>query len=184
MQHPLIQLLAAHAGGSQRSPQDVLPVPKEHVFEFLRLVQHVHDVQNGNEPDAVAYNPAFADEGPTAARWRLWSFTNEIMPYCVGKDCAINTGNSTKPVVNVYGPAKLPVVGKKGVRAVVPFPAEHRFELFDLMDHDGHGPLHSYRLWTFIHAKLPEVQTDLDGGTWHIHTEPPDILLVLTIKEE
>jgi len=159
-------------GAEERPVLDSLPVPKQHVVKVLELLQKLRDLEASGNP-----------MGRHAGRYEMWSFLHEVMPFTRGKSCQIATAHPTRPVVEVLGDVKVPTPGKRGVAEVYRIPPEHFFRLFELMDLEDTGPIHSYNLWTFIGSIIPEVAAK-EESDWTITMQGNDIYVVRRATDE
>lgn len=166
MPKELVAILNSLHGHSHHraGPLDVpLPVPKEHILPVLTLGQKLIDTKG---------------VGKTWASIELWRYVNKIMPYTQWKCCKLDASNSTAPVIEVLGDYRKPIVGKRNVVAVYELPSKHHIRVFELMDLDSQGPLHSYNLWTYVGDVIPQV-ADNPAGNWRIEPEGDEVLVVL-----
>ncbi len=165
----LDQMMKAAVRMAQHSSKsdDQLAVPKEHVLPFLRLVQDLHDTKGKT--------------GQFRASYLLWSFVSKILPYTRLRNCSIDTSHALSPVIGVKGAERPLVVGEKGILKCFQVEERHLFRLFELMDLEDNGPLHSYNLWTYISGLSSEYLSETEGN-WTIQSRG-DLFYVVLKKE-
>lgn len=152
-----------------RPPLETIPVPREHVLEFLTLLQKSRE--------------AAEEGGKHAAEARLWSFIGRVIPYTESKNCSINLECATEPAVNILGEIPVETVGKKGVIGAFPVPPEFTYRLLELMDLDDLGPLHRYNLWHYIGNIIPEYAAN-PRGKWRISGNGDKFTIVNSARED
>jgi len=141
--HPLLQMIG---GSPPKSPLDVLPVPTNRIEDLYTDMQ------------------AMEEDGSHRAQWDFWRSVHRHFPALHGKEFRLNVDHITRPVWEVTGDKKPPVVGRKN-RHVIEVEAEHIYPILEMLDRVD-SVLGRYRLWAFVEKEYPATR---DRLPWHIH---------------
>lgn len=170
----LAKMLGDGGGRSRRKKSsEKIMFPKDKVVGLLELMQAAHDTEKGSGRSRSLHN--------------MWDYIHEHLPITCGRVCSIDQHNATVLYIRVGGPCERYEVGGRTeeghtILAVYPILPENRYRIMELSDLEESGPLHRYKLWSYIAEIFPDMPND--GTQRHTLVSTSDWMGVITVEDE